>query len=87
MTPGEGKRDLGSIVKMIDEVISFAGRGVLWSHIQEEVYSLHKRYHPSSLVSCPSLPPARSLRACAFVFRESLLVVCGVGYDEICRRV
>jgi len=70
LTPGEGTRDLGSVLKMIDEVISFAGRGVLWSHIQEEVYSLHKRYHPRPVVSCPSLPLTRSLRACAFVFCE-----------------
>ena len=33
-----------SILDVIDEVILFSEKPLLWSQIQEEIYSLHKRY-------------------------------------------
>jgi len=36
--------DLMTILELIDEVILFAGKPLLWNQIQEEIYSLHKRY-------------------------------------------
>jgi hypothetical protein len=36
--------ELVTILELIDEVILFAGKPMLWSHIQEEIYSLHRRY-------------------------------------------
>ena len=33
-----------TVLEFIDEVILFAGKPLLWGHIQEEIYSLHKRY-------------------------------------------
>jgi hypothetical protein len=36
-------KSLVRMVEMIDEVLKFAGKGLLWSRIQEEIYSLHKR--------------------------------------------
>jgi len=35
--------ELVTILELIDEVILFSGKPLLWSHIQEEIYSLHKR--------------------------------------------
>ena len=43
-TARRGEKSLARILEMIDEVLNFAGKGLLWSHIQEEIYSLHKRY-------------------------------------------
>jgi len=39
--------ELVMILELIDEVILFAGKPLLWSYIQEEIYSLHKRYQMS----------------------------------------
>jgi hypothetical protein len=36
--------ELVTILELIDEVILFSGKPILWSHIQEEIYSLHRRY-------------------------------------------
>ena len=36
--------DLITILELIDEVILFAGKPVLWNRIQEEIHSLHKKY-------------------------------------------
>ena len=41
--------DLITILDLIDEVILFAGKPLLWNQIQEEIYSLHKRYTPREL--------------------------------------
>jgi hypothetical protein len=41
--------DLITILDLIDEVILFAGKPLLWNQIQEEIYSLHKRYFPQEL--------------------------------------
>lgn len=48
-TARTGEKSLARILEMIDEVLNFAGKGLLWSHIQEEIYSLHKRYVLPSL--------------------------------------
>jgi hypothetical protein len=36
--------ELVTSLELIDEVIVFAGKPLLWSHIQEEIHSLHRRY-------------------------------------------
>jgi len=36
--------DLVQLFEYIDEVLLFAGKPLLWNRIQEEVFSLHKRY-------------------------------------------
>jgi hypothetical protein len=38
--------DLVQLFEYIDEVLLFSGKPLLWGHIQEEVFSLHKRYSP-----------------------------------------
>jgi len=42
-------QDVVTILGFIDEVLLFAGKPVLWSLIQEEIYSLHKRYTTSGM--------------------------------------
>jgi len=39
--------DLVQLFQYIDEVLLFSGKPLLWSRIQEEVFSLHKRYAPT----------------------------------------
>jgi len=36
--------DLVHLFEYIDEVLLFSGKPLLWGHIQEEVFSLHKRF-------------------------------------------
>lgn len=45
------EKSLARMVEMIDEVLKFAGKGLLWSHIQEEIYSLHKRWESLKIPS------------------------------------
>ena len=42
--PSTSSSELITILELIDEVILFAGKPLLWNQIQEEIYSLHKRY-------------------------------------------
>jgi hypothetical protein len=65
-------------LEYIDEVLLFSGKALLWEHIQEEVFSLHKRYSPPK-----RRPEGNSRSIDTEVLRRILEVMSGVYNIEI----
>ena len=77
--------ELVSILAIIDEVLIFAQKPLLWTQIQEEIYSLHKRY-PATLprkavVDCYRSVTLEQVKAILSVFRDYYVIE--TGYRKV----